>query len=856
MAQDCASGAAFTGPIRITSGGTYTGNWQSPDRTTPVVQIFTTQPVTIVNSRLRGPGDLLTGGPGTNVTVQESCFVGTFPAPRGTYKGRAIALWRAANVRIEHNDFDSTGGYELGTDFSRPYGGATILVLEHLGDGTANSTIKIRYNRFHNLDGRFSDGLGGYLATAVSGYSIGIHTANIFGLPGMEIAWNQIINEPYQSGSGDSINILDTSGTAVSPMQVHDNYIQGGWDADPANGDGLLYFGAAITTDGIYQTDPRLTVGFLKIHDNQAVGFGNVGMSISIGHDVEMYNNRAVSSGQLSNGTSSATSWATGFQHMNGWRNNPPSSFFNNSVHDNVSGVRKQRRGSWEREDYRFELPPAVNSNNASFAPASPAAPTRADEANEFVLWTNKLTAQGIRVGSQLVSDASVTITDSPDPAAPNANVTYTITVAAGASGPITLTVPIPAGATFVSATDGGTASAGAVTFPRFVAGVGQGVQRQLVLRYAAATTASVTATIGSTVYDPVAANNSATATTTIVASALLTISGPVRDLNDMSVAGVTMTLSGSQAGVLTTDLTGQYAFTGLVAGGTYTVTPTRSPLAFNPPSRTFANLARDEVAGFLVPQVGTFTHYLAEGATSGFFDMRLALVNPGDTPTTATLTFLRSGAGSVVHAVPVPARTRVTVDPKTIPGLANGEFSTTVGSQAPLVVDRSMSWDVTTGYGAHAETAVAAPAVTWYFAEGSTVGGFNLFYLLQNPNAAAAEVRVRYLRPSDAPLEKSYALPPNSRTNIWVNQEDFAGLDKALASTDVSAVIESTNGQPIIVERAIVPGPAGPDVRRGPRERGCHRTRHAVVPCRRGHGTVLRPVRAGGERRRHGCAD
>ena len=42
MAQDCASGAAFTGPIRITSGGTYTGNWQSPDRTTPVVQIFTT----------------------------------------------------------------------------------------------------------------------------------------------------------------------------------------------------------------------------------------------------------------------------------------------------------------------------------------------------------------------------------------------------------------------------------------------------------------------------------------------------------------------------------------------------------------------------------------------------------------------------------------------------------------------------------------------------------------------------------------------------------------------------------------------------------------------------------------------
>ena len=48
-AQDCASGATFTGPIRITSGGTYTGNWQSLDPATPAVQILTTQPVTITN---------------------------------------------------------------------------------------------------------------------------------------------------------------------------------------------------------------------------------------------------------------------------------------------------------------------------------------------------------------------------------------------------------------------------------------------------------------------------------------------------------------------------------------------------------------------------------------------------------------------------------------------------------------------------------------------------------------------------------------------------------------------------------------------------------------------------------------
>ena len=48
-------------------------------------------------------------------------------------------------------------------------------------------------------------------------------------------------------------------------------------------------------------------------------------------------------------------------------------------------------------------------------------------------------------------------------------------------------------------------------------------------------------------------------------------------------------------------------------------------------------------------------------------------------------------------------------------------------------------------------ETSIAAPALRRYLAEGSTAAGFNLFYLLQNPNAAEAQVLVRYLRPSES---------------------------------------------------------------------------------------------------------
>jgi len=101
-------------------------------------------------------------------------------------------------------------------------------------------------------------------------------------------------------------------------------------------------------------------------------------------------------------------------------------------------------------------------------------------------------------------------------------------------------------------------------------------------------------------------------------------------------------------------------------------------------------------------------------------------------------------------------------------------------------------------GYGSHAETGVANAATTWYLAEGSTSSVFSLFYLLQNPNAVATTATVRYLLPlGQAPIERQYNLPANSRTTIPV--DDQGGI---LASTDVSAVV--TTGVPIVVERAM----------------------------------------------------
>ncbi|HTV02655.1 MAG TPA: hypothetical protein VMF13_19045 [Luteitalea sp.] len=202
-------------------------------------------------------------------------------------------------------------------------------------------------------------------------------------------------------------------------------------------------------------------------------------------------------------------------------------------------------------------------------------------------------------------------------------------------------------------------------------------------------------------------------------------------------------------------------------------------------------------------------TRYFAEGATSAFFETRIALANPTAQPAHALLRVVDGTGRTLSTTVAVPPRQSRKVPMSTISRLGTAEFATTLESDVPLVAERQMWWNSENAYGSHAERAVAGPSRTWYFAEGATAGGFDLFYLLQNPSATATTVDVTYLRGAGAPLVKSYTLPPRSRTNIWVDVEEFDGV-QALASAEVSAVIDARDGTDIIAERAMYYTAAG----------------------------------------------
>jgi hypothetical protein len=194
---------------------------------------------------------------------------------------------------------------------------------------------------------------------------------------------------------------------------------------------------------------------------------------------------------------------------------------------------------------------------------------------------------------------------------------------------------------------------------------------------------------------------------------------------------------------------------------------------------------------------------YFAEGARVETFATRFALVQPNGAGSTArALLRYVTGAGAV-YATPVqvPAAARRTVSAADVAGLQGQGFATTIESDVPLVADRLVTWGVG-GFGSHAERAVAAPSTSWYFAEGATHSGFQLFYLLQNPGSEPAEVTLTYLRPAPRlPLTRVHAVPPGGRQTIWVNYDEVDPSTPP-GGTDSSVVVTSTH--PIVAERAM----------------------------------------------------
>jgi len=120
-------------------------------------------------------------------------------------------------------------------------------------------------------------------------------------------------------------------------------------------------------------------------------------------------------------------------------------------------------------------------------------------------------------------------------------------------------------------------------------------------------------------------------------------ISGLVLDPQGNALANSTVTISGSQSRTTTTGSGGAYAVPNLPAGGSYTVTPSLSGYAFNPPSRNIEDLVADQAANFTALKIGGSTFLLnAAGytVTEGCSVASIAVNRTGDNSHAATVDY------------------------------------------------------------------------------------------------------------------------------------------------------------------------------------------------------------------------
>ncbi|MCJ7526484.1 MAG: hypothetical protein MUP71_14865 [Candidatus Aminicenantes bacterium] len=355
--------------ITITSGGTYTGNWESTDPAVAAVTIATTSAVIISNSNIKSKGiGINVPTAGADLTVINSNGYGINPGVSGNYLGRFINASQPKNLVIEHNYIEHTGG---------------IYVWRFSGDGSSGQTIKIRFNSFKNIDGRASTG-SGFSNTDVYRYQA-IQFDTVKGLANVEIAWNQIINEPYNSAVEDNISMFNASGTSANKIRIHDNYIKGAYPPDPVN-DASYTGGGIMCGDSSKGSDEADSPAYLDVYSNQVVATTNYGIAIAAGKNISFHHNRTIASGYLSDG-----SWIkTQNIGMYIWNYNNESFFSNNNAWNNVSGWNGP---GGHPNDYWFPDAGSLTKNNTSVAP------TTALENAEFSDWLTKLSINSFYVG-------------------------------------------------------------------------------------------------------------------------------------------------------------------------------------------------------------------------------------------------------------------------------------------------------------------------------------------------------------------------------------------------------------------------------------------------------------------------
>ncbi|MBC7690665.1 MAG: hypothetical protein H7222_02765 [Methylotenera sp.] len=376
--------SSYSGPLEITKGGIYSGNWKSTPMKNPTIwesyaiKISTSEPVTIQNCHLAGPGILINARyANANLTVRNCSFHGYTPTVDNLSRGRAIDLTVFKHADIQNNYFENTG--------------TPVAAIEYRGNGTTE-TIKVLRNRVRNINGAYRNTTFVEHPMFQNFVAIGAYTT--VGNPANgEIGWNDVINEPGKSASEDLINFNLAGGQSGSWFKVHDNFLRGSFHPDPY--DTQANSAGGIQIDG----DDNIKASYIECYNNTILQIMNGGMGAAAGQHIYMHDNRVISSAKDAAGAWWPGSWAAVWI-FNGYGASPAMSDIrieNNLLGWAAQGGTSSISGAADRRDYDTNLNGGIK-NNTEF-PAG--AITEATQNNEYQMFLNKVSNAGVAIGPQ-----------------------------------------------------------------------------------------------------------------------------------------------------------------------------------------------------------------------------------------------------------------------------------------------------------------------------------------------------------------------------------------------------------------------------------------------------------------------
>lgn len=369
----------FSAPITIdataiTANGSnvFTGNWANDSYSAnngAAVYVDTTQQVIFDSCRFMAQKYCISSlTNGSNITVRNSVGVVRNTTQAGQPAQRFLNLGNPGSVVCENNTMIGGG----------------ILLAGNPSSGSV-SLVRIRYNRMRNVDGRLSDGAGGYVLERANRANVYFQAkqflqVNVGSFPDGEIAWNEVVNDPFVSRPEDNFSIISCVGTVGTPVRFHDNVVRGGCPSRPYD---ATWSGTGFAVEGA-------TSKYIDIDDNQVVGVANVGIGIAeCDSYINVRRNRLVSAGNaygraMLSRNRAASSTDAGATYIV-WQDNAYSWM---DASNNQAGL---------------YLTNAGNTGNVNTGWTSLGAPTtEAHEAAEWEYWRAKVAAAGVRLGSTL----------------------------------------------------------------------------------------------------------------------------------------------------------------------------------------------------------------------------------------------------------------------------------------------------------------------------------------------------------------------------------------------------------------------------------------------------------------------